>query len=266
MSITLPLGERYLPGVSFLHRLDARTKLAGAFAFIFTATLIPFGRWPALAAMAALLALIAFAARLSPVLIARRSALALPFLLVALPLLFLKDGDELFSLPLLAWRLEVTDAGTVAAGSILAKALLSVAAAVILTTTTAPLDLLRALRSLGVPRIIVATVLFMYRYIFVIVDEAMRLLRARESRSARAGRGSGGPVAWRAKVLGNMVGSLFLRSYERSERVFAAMTARGFRGEVRPLAAPAMTVGDWLALALLVACLAVVLIYARVSL
>ncbi|MDI6856830.1 MAG: cobalt ECF transporter T component CbiQ [Dehalococcoidia bacterium] len=264
MSITLPLGERYLPGGSFLHRLDARTKVAGAFAFVFTATLIPFGRWPAFAAMAALLALITFAARLSPLLVLRRSALALPFLLVALPLLFLKDGDELFSIPLLAWRLEVTDAGAIAVGSILAKALLSVAAAVVLTATTAPLDLLRALRSLGVPRIIVATVLFMYRYIFVIVDEAMRLLRARESRSARAGRGSGGPVTWRAQVLGNMVGSLFLRSYERSERVFAAMTARGFRGEVRSLAAPAMTHADWLALATLGACLIALLTYEMV--
>jgi cobalt/nickel transport system permease protein len=261
MSISLPLGERYLPGDSFLHRLDARTKIAGALAFIFTATLVPFGRWPAFAAMALLLALIVVAARLSPLLVARRSALALPFLLVAVPLLFLKEGEELFSLPLLAWRLKATDAGLIAVGSILAKALLSLAAAVILTATTPPLDLLRALRSLGVPRIIVATVLFMYRYVFVIGAEAMRLLRARESRSARAGPQSGGPLTWRARVLGNMVGSLFLRSYERSERVFEAMTARGFRGEVRSLTAPAMARNDWLALCLLAAFLTALLSY-----
>ena len=61
--------------------------------------------------------------------------------------------------------------------------------------------------------------------------------RARASRSAAApdGRKGGGSIAWRAKVTGSMVGSLFLRSYERSERIYAAMQARGFEGEFRHL-------------------------------
>jgi cobalt/nickel transport system permease protein len=67
----------------------------------------------------------------------------------------------------------------------------------------------------------------------VLVDEVFRLLRARESRSAAAaGSRSGGSVAWRARVAGNMAGQLFLRSYERSDRVYNAMLARGYAGHL----------------------------------
>ncbi len=259
MSISLPLGERYLAGESALHRLDARTKVVGTLAFIFAATLTPNGHWPAFAMLALVLALAVALGRLPPLLVLRRSALALPFLLVAVPLLFTKEGDEIFTV--FAWQ--ATDSGLAALGTVLAKSLLSVGAAVILTATTPPLDLLRALRGLRVPRIIVATVLFMYRYLFVIGEEAMRLMRARDSRSARVGRQSGGSLTWRAKVLGNMVGSLFLRSYERSERIYDAMTARGFRGELRFLSTGAMARTDWLLLALLALLLVGVQAYAR---
>jgi len=263
MSITLPLGERFLPGQSLLHRLDARTKVAGTLLFIFAATLTPNGQWPAFGLLALVVAAATALGRLPPLLVLRRSALALPFLVVAVPLLFTRQGDDLFTVPALFWRWTATDNGLIALATVLAKSLLSVGAAVILTATTAPLDLLRALRGLGVPRIIVATLLFMYRYLFVIGEEAMRLLRARDSRSARVGRRSGGSLLWRAKVLGNMVGSLFLRSYERGERVFDAMTARGFSGELRSFSQPAMAGSDWLALSLLGTLLIGVQLYAR---
>ena len=73
-----------------------------------------------------------------------------------------------------------------------------------------------------------ATISFMYRYLFVLVDEAMRLQTARDARSVGAGR----TLFWRAKVLGGMIGCLFIRSYERSERIYAAMLSRGYAGEV----------------------------------
>jgi len=263
MSITLHLGERYLPGQSLLHRLDARTKVIGTLAFVFAVSLTPVGQWPAFGMLALIVVAATAAGRLSPLLVLRRSALALPFLIVAVPLLFTKAGDELFTVPALFWRWTATDNGLVAMGTVLSKSLLSVGAAVILTATTSPLALLRALRGLGVPRIIVATVLFMYRYLFVIGEEALRLLRARDSRSARVGRQSGGSLPWRAKVLGNMVGSLFLRSYERGERVFDAMAARGFNGELRSHSEPVMTHTDWLALVLLMALLVGVQTYVR---
>jgi cobalt/nickel transport system permease protein len=88
----------------------------------------------------------------------------------------------------------------------------------------------------------VAIISFMYRYLGVLGDEAGRMNRAKASRSAvgRDGR-TGGGMRWRATVTGSMVGSLFLRSYERSERIYSAMQARGFDGELRYLPGPPLT-------------------------
>jgi cobalt/nickel transport system permease protein len=98
-----------------------------------------------------------------------------------------------------------------------------------LVATTPFPELLRATRVLHAPAVLAATMSFMYRYLFVLVNEAMRLQTAREARSAGPGRS----LLWRARVLGGMIGSLFIRSYERSERIYAAMLARGFTGEIR---------------------------------
>ena len=94
----------------------------------------------------------------------------------------------------------------------------------------------------------VAIISFMYRYLAVLSSEATRMNRARAARSAdRDGRG-GGSLRWRATVTGHLVGSLFLRSYERSERIYGAMQARGFDGELRylpgsPVARTSIAVG-----------------------
>jgi len=98
----------------------------------------------------------------------------------------------------------------------------------------------------------------MWRYLFVIVDEVLRLLRARTARSAETGlpnHKSGGSVLWRARVTGGMAGSLLLRSIERSDRIYNAMLSRGYDGEVRSLAHPALRRADWIILAALLALL-----------
>jgi cobalt/nickel transport system permease protein len=252
MAIRVGILERYEAGRSLLHQADARVKLPVTVAYIFAVTLTPVGHWPALALMAVPLPLAVASGGLSPLLVLRRSALALPFVLAAVPLVFTKEGETLFTIPAFGW--DASREGLVAVISIMAKSWLSVTAAVVLTATTSAVDLVRALRSLALPRILVATVSFRYRYIFVIAEEALRLMRARDSRSAGVeGRKSGGTTWWRAGILGNMVGSLFLRSYERSERVYAAMQARGYDGEPRFLWTPSwrtaeITLGVFVAL------------------
>jgi cobalt/nickel transport system permease protein len=77
------------------------------------------------------------------------------------------------------------------------------------------------------PRVMVMLLSFMYRYIFVLTDEAMRLKRARDSRNF------GGSNWWQIKTVGRMISTLFLRSYERGERVYVAMLARGYDGHSR---------------------------------
>jgi cobalt/nickel transport system permease protein len=262
MSISVRLIERYRAGSSLIHNVDARLKLLLTVAYIFAVTLTPVGHWLAFALLAAPLAAAAAASRLPPLLVLRRSALALPFIVVAVPLLFSKEGDTLFTLQPFGWT--ASEEGLTAVLTILTKSWLSVVAAVILTATTPALELLRAMRALGVPRILVATVSFMYRYLFVIAEEAQRLLRARDSRSAELeGRRCGGSAWWRARVLGHMVGSLFLRSYERSERVYAAMQARGYDGEVRFLRDNAWRLAEIAVAVALVLYVAGVQVYAR---
>jgi cobalt/nickel transport system permease protein len=114
---------------------------------------------------------------------------------------------------------------------------LSVQAAILLSATTSFPDLLVAMRAVHIPRLLVAILAMMWRYLFVLSDEALRLMRARESRSASDGLNGrpGGSLAWRGKVTGGMAGSLFVRSLERGERIHAAMNARGYNGEVRTL-------------------------------
>lgn len=262
MSTGVRFIERYQVGSSLVHNTDARLKLVLTLAYVFAATLTPVGHWLAFGLLAAPLAVAVAVSRLPVLLILRRSALTLPFIVVAVPLLFTKEGDTLFTLQPFGWT--ASQEGLEAVLTILTKSGLSVIAAIILTATTPALELLRAMRALAVPHILVATVSFMYRYLFVIADEAQRLLRARDSRSARLeGRKCGGSMWWRAGVLGHMVGSLFLRSYERSERVYAAMQARGYDGELRFLWDRAWRVAEIVVAVALVLYMAGVQVYAR---
>jgi cobalt/nickel transport system permease protein len=91
----------------------------------------------------------------------------------------------------------------------------------------------------------------MWRYLFVLVDEALRLLRARAARSGHSEGGIGrfgGSLLWRARVTGGMAGNLLLRGYERSERIYVAMLSRGYDGEVRLLPLLPMTAVPWMIL------------------
>ena len=240
--------DRYLERASPVHRLDPRVKVVAAVAFILSVALLPVGAWAAYATAAGLLLLVAVAAHLSPWLVIRRSLLGLPFLLAAISILFTVPGRSVWDGP---WGLTMTDAGLIRFGSIVARSMLSIAAAVLLTTTTRFPDVLHALRHLRVPAVLVAIIAFMYRYLFVLVEEVERLIRARAARSGRLpGAAGGGSVRWRAGVAGHMAGQLLVRSLDRSDRVYQAMLARGYRGELLTLAPHAMRAADWRALAL----------------
>ncbi len=236
--------DLYRAGTSFWHGLDARVKLIMTLAYVLTVSLMPVGAWPAYVLLAAFVLSVAVASELGMRMMLRRALPALPFVLAALPLLVTTPGQVILSISLGRWSLPLTSAGLERFLSIACKSWLSVQMAVLLTATTPLPDLLVALRALHLPGLLVATVGLMWRYLFVLVDEAMRMLRARESRSA-AGRGrSGGSVVWRAHVTGSMAGSVFLRGYERSERIYSAMLARGYDGTIRSLPVKPISVGQ----------------------
>jgi cobalt/nickel transport system permease protein len=236
--------DAYRSGESLVHRLDARVKLVLAVLFIVATALTPDGAWLAYGLLAALLLGVVVASRLGVGFVLRRSLVALPFALAAATAVFSTPGQSLLMMRVFGGELSVTDTGVLRFVGILIKSWLSVQMAVVLTASTHFPALLRAMRSLRVPRVLVAVAGFAYRYIFVIGDEALRMTRARAARSGtRSGEG-GGSIFWRARVTGGMAGSLFLRSIERSERIYDAMVARGYDGEVRLLRAPSLRLGD----------------------
>ncbi|CAN5857740.1 hypothetical protein BH24CHL6_BH24CHL6_07200 [soil metagenome] len=176
-------------------------------------------------------------ARVGALRTARGGLIAAPFALAALPLIFTRPEDPLGTVTLGPLVLTISGEGLRMFSTILIKSWLSVQVALLLAFATPFHELIDALRELRLPRIMVAIISFMYRYLGVLAGEAGRMSRARAARSAAPPEGRAGvSLRWRARVTGGLVGSLFIRSYERSERVYAAMLARGFEAEFRHLA------------------------------
>lgn len=241
--------ERYQQRDSTIHQIDPRVKVVGAVLFIIANVLLPDGEWLAFLWGFALIMALAYLSQLGAWFVIKRSFVALPFALAAITVLFTIPGDAIASFSLGSWTISVTDAGFLRFVSILIRSWLSVQMAILLTAVTPFPDLMHALRHLKIPQPLITIISFMYRYLFVLADEVRRLMRARESRSASIpGYKSGGSIAWRAKVVGNMAGQLFLRSYERSDRVYQAMLARGYRGQLFTMNPHSMKNQDWLAL------------------
>ena len=239
--------DRYQAGESLVHHLDPRVKVVVTVLFILSNVLLPDGAWLAFGLAWGLVLLTSALAGLGLGYALKRSYLALPFALVAVTVMFNMPGRPLFAWQLGPWHLVATDVGVIRFASIVIRTWLSVQMAILLTATTRFPDVLHALQHLRVPSLLVAIISFMYRYLFVISDEAKRLMRAREARSARSASGAGGgSVTWGARVTGNMVGQLFLRSYERSERVYNAMLARGYHGQFLTINPHVMCTSDWM--------------------
>lgn len=254
--------DRYEDRASFIHGVDPRVKVVATLAFIVSVVLLPDGAWWTYGLAFLVLVAMTLAAHLSPWLVVRRSLVGLPFMLAAVTLLFTVPGAVLWSGP---FGLSISDAGLERFASILLRSLLALQAAVLLTASTRFPDILHALRHLHVPSVLVAIIAFMYRYLFVLADEVTRLLRARTARSARLPElDGGGNVLWQANVAGRMAGQLFVRSLDRSERVYNAMLARGYRGEMLTMQSHAMERPDWAFLILALAVAALLQVVARI--
>ncbi|MCZ2850755.1 cobalt ECF transporter T component CbiQ [Modestobacter sp. VKM Ac-2978] len=218
------LSAAYVPGDSPVHRLEPHTKLVAvlAFALVVVATPVDAGWAPvAYAGFLLLLLTVAAVARVRPGRLLRGLVVEVPFVFFAVLLPFVSRGPRTDVL-----GLSLSDSGLAAGGSILAKATLSVLAATLLAATTDARALLRGLERLRLPTVLVQILSFMIRYTDVVGGELRRMRVARESRGFR-GRHLGA-----LKVLGPAAGSLFIRSYERGERVHLAMLSRGYTGRL----------------------------------
>ena len=243
------LSDQYIHHSSVVHKLDPRVKVATTLLFIFAVGITPEGSWWAFGLQLGLLLGMVISAQLNPLYTIRRSFIAAPFVLAAIAVPFTTPGQEVLAVPGLGWT--ISQPGLIRFASILIRSWLAVQSAILLGAITRVPDMFWALGSLRFPRTLVSTVSFMYRYLFVMADEASRMLRARAARSCRT-EGSAKPsILWQGKVAGSMVGSLFLRSLERSERVYDAMLSRGYDGRMRTLTRFQMNPVDWLFLSLI---------------
>ena len=243
--------DPYRPRASLVHRLDARVKLVLALALILSCSLTPDGAWPAYFLLLALVLSAALLSELGIGFVLKRAALALPFVLAALPLVFTAPGERLLSIPLGTLTIGISGPGLERFVSIALKSWISVQAAILLASSTPFPDLLAALRAVRTPRLLVAIFALMWRYLFVLVDEVLRLTRARAARSGHSDRSDlrpGGSWIWRARVTGGMAGNLFMRALERSDRIYMAMVSRGYDGEVRSTPLPILSTFHWIIL------------------
>jgi cobalt/nickel transport system permease protein len=196
--------DKYSRLDSPIHRLPAGLKLSAAIALLL-AIVIPARIHHIHAGAAALLLIILLLSRVPPWFVLKRVLLLEPFVLgVAVLALFQADGRALFA-------------------ALVLKGTLCLLAMVLLSNTTPFAAILRVLRAIRVPALLITTLALMYRYLFVLLDESQRMRRARRSRSFSAGRSR----TWRS--MSTVIGQLFIRASGRAERIYAAMTARGWQ-------------------------------------
>ena len=218
-----PHGHRlHFHGHSPIHRAPAHLKVAGLVVFMLVVVATPV-QWPAaFIAYAAVLAVLVAVSGVPVPYLARRMVIETPVLLFAALLPFIATGPQVVVL-----GLSLSEPGLVAAGSLVTKATLGVLGSLLLAATTEPRDLLAGLERLRVPAQLVQIMGFMVRYLDVVTDELRRMKTARESRGFTARN----PRHW--PVLGRSAGALFIRSFERGERVHLAMISRGYDGSAR---------------------------------
>ena len=203
-------------------------------AFISVSVSTPITRWPAFVAFFLLLVAAALASKIPLPLLFKRALIEIPFIFFAILMPFFGTGEK-FEIA----GIELYREGLLAGTSIVVKGTLGVLAAVILSTTSTAREILRGLERLKLPAVMVQIASFMLRYVNVISDEMERMKVARESRGFVAT----GIKHW--KVLATSAAALFIRSYERGERVHLAMLSRGFDGNLPSLDNNKATQRQW---------------------
>jgi cobalt/nickel transport system permease protein len=208
-------------GHSPVHRAPAHLKVLALLGFVLVVVATPREWFWAYAGYAGVLAGVVALAKVPPTYLLKRMVVEVPFVLFALMLPFFAHGPRTEVL-----GLSVSEHGLLAAWGLLVKGTLGVLASLTLAATTEPQDLLVGLERLRMPSLLVQIMGFMVRYLEVVTTELQRMKVARDSRGFDAR----DPRQW--PVLARSAGALFIRSYERGERVHLAMLSRGYTGKM----------------------------------
>jgi len=225
----------YRPGGSVFHRLPAHVKIVAALLMVIAIVATPREQFWAFGAYALAIAAALLAARIPPGAVARRVVMEAPFLLFAAALPFIALGERTRVL-----GVSLSVPGLYGAWNIVAKGTLGVLVSTVLAGTTATRDLLAGLQRLRVPDLLIQIMSFMVRYAVVVSDQMRRMRVARESRAFSASH------LGHAKVIARSGAALFIRSYERGERVHLAMLSRGYSGALPALGSSPASARTWL--------------------
>jgi cobalt/nickel transport system permease protein len=197
--------DRYSRLDSPVHRLPAAVKLAVTLGVVVATALLPMALWVFFLVVALFLVGAAAASRIPPRFLATRLLLFEPLVLGAAVLaIFQPGGGKIFA-------------------AMVVRTTLCLFAMILLSNTTPFVELLQVLKRARMPGLMITTLALMYRYLFVLTDEAQRMRRARASRTFRRGR------LWAWQALATVIGQLFIRTTERAERIYMAMCARGWK-------------------------------------
>lgn len=204
-----------------VHQIPPHIKILAGLLFIIVAVSTDITNWPAFVAYFAIIITITQIAKLPIITVFKRSLIEVPFIFFALLMPFFGTGEviEIGSLNLYV-------NGLLAGAGIVVKGTLGILVAINLSATTTAREILNGLETLKMPTPMVQIASFMLRYVNVVNDEMLRMAVARASRGFEAT----GIRQW--PVLATAAGALFIRSYERGERVHLAMIARGYQGEL----------------------------------
>lgn len=226
----------YRHGDTALHRLRPQTKIAAAFLFVFAVVATPREAIWAFGIYALILLGLATYARLGVRFVATRMLVEVPFVIAALLFPFIAGGEQIDVL-----GVGLSQSGLWAMWNVLAKATLGLSTSIVLAGTTEIPTMLKGLDALRVPRVITAIMGFMIRYLDVVLGEFRRMRVAMQSR--------GYNPTWigQAKPYAVSAGTIFVRSYERGERVYLAMASRGYAGHMPRTGGEQASLRQWAA-------------------
>jgi cobalt/nickel transport system permease protein len=237
----------HLARESPVHRLPPQVKILATLLFTIVVVLTPRTEFWAFAGYALLLVALAALARVPAGWLARRATIELPFVVLAVALPFAGQGERI------SWLgLSLSVDGLHGAWNIFAKGTLGVVASLLLAASTTMRDLILGLDRLRCPAVFTQIATFMLRYLDILADDARRM------RIARLSRGYDPRFLWQLKAFAVGVGALFLRAYERGERVYLAMVSRGYDGRLPRPEGGGATTADWAVSAVLPAAAAAI--------
>jgi cobalt/nickel transport system permease protein len=236
-------SEEHARNNGWLQRIDPRAKWGMFVALVLSASLS--NSLPMLIALYLVLLVVARASRLPFDFFVRRVWLGIPFFagIVIVPAIFFTTGNRLFDLQFGPWHLGPSIASLLGAATFVMRVGDTVSLAVLLILTTPWAEVLKSLQALYVSQVFILLLSMTYRYIFLFLHIVTGMFDARKSRTV--GRTTGNEQ--RKWISGSMM-NLMNRSFKMSSDVYAAMCARGFKGEMRTYSAYSMRPSDWLAL------------------